>query len=330
MAVNLPPHYHTAEEEYKKAKTPEDKMIALKKMWVILPKHKASEKVQVILKTKMADLSDDIERKANTAKKVTTGFKIPRQGAGQFIFIGPPNSGKSRLLTRLTKATPEVAAYPFTTREPIPGMMDYENIRLQLIDLPPITADAYETFTTDFIRNTDGVLLIVDLADDDGPFAVEAVLAKLESMKLYLVGEVPEGVDDPSIFHVKTVMVANKSDDPGALDRLDIFKEMFAARFPIHIMSAENSEGIDELKKKMYETLGIMRIFSKKQGKPADMLAPFTVPIGGDILDFAAQIHTDLPATVKAAKVWGSAAHDGQTVKKDHVLREGDIVELLV
>ncbi|QVL33168.1 50S ribosome-binding GTPase [Telmatocola sphagniphila] len=329
MAVNLPPHYHTAEDEYKKAKTPEDKLIALKKMWVILPKHKASEKVQMQLKSKMAELNDDIERKSSTVKKSPNSYKIPRQGAGQYVFLGPPNSGKSRLLTRLTKATPEVAPYPFTTREPIPGMMDFENIRLQLIDLPPITGDVYENYLTDFIRNTDAALLIVDLGDDDGPFAVEAVLEKLQAVKCILTGTPPEGVEDPSLFHVKTLLVANKSDAEGAQDRLDIFKEMFGARFPIHVMSAENSEGIDELKKKMYETLGILRVYSKTQGKPADMKAPYTIPIGGDVVDFAGCIHSDLAATVKAAKVWGTGVYDGQTVKKDHVLHEGDIVELL-
>ena len=137
MAVNLPPQYHDAEAEYKKAQTPEDKLAALKKMWVILPKHKASEKVQAQLKTKISELNDQIEHARAHPKKQQAGFKIPKQGAGTYVFLGAPNAGKSRLLRALTKATPEVAAYPFTTREPVPGMMEWEDVRLQLIDLPP-------------------------------------------------------------------------------------------------------------------------------------------------------------------------------------------------
>src|SRR5580700_4328002 len=150
MAVNLPPQYHDAEARYKKAQSPEDKLTSLKEMWVLLPKHKASEKVQADLKTKISELTDEIEQAKLGPKKAAPGsFKIPKQGAGQVVFLGPPNAGKSRLITRLTKATPTVAAYPFTTREPVPGMMDYEDVRVQLVDLPPITADHYEHFITD-------------------------------------------------------------------------------------------------------------------------------------------------------------------------------------
>src|SRR5262245_39356050 len=124
MAVNLPPQYHDAEARYKKAKSSEEKLAALKEMWVILPKHKASEKVQASLKTKISELTDQIEHEKSGPKKAAPGsFNIPRQGAGQVVLLGPPNAGKSCLLTKLTKATPAVASYPFTTREPMPGMM---------------------------------------------------------------------------------------------------------------------------------------------------------------------------------------------------------------
>src|SRR3954451_9247362 len=101
MAVNLPPQYHDAEAEYKKAKTPEEKLAALKKMWVILPKHKASEKVQVILKSKISEVSDEIEQIKSGPKKAAPGtFKIQKQGAGQVVLLGAPNAGKSRLLSK--------------------------------------------------------------------------------------------------------------------------------------------------------------------------------------------------------------------------------------
>ena len=329
MAVNLPPHYHDAEAEYKKARTPEEKLVALKKMWVILPKHKASEKVQVILKSKISEVSDEIEQIKSGPKKASpNSYKIPKQGAGQVVFLGPPNAGKSRLLTRLTKATPEVAPYPFTTREPVPGMMDWEDVKLQLIDLPPITADFYEPFITDFTRGADAALLLLDLGDDDGPFSVETVVERLQSYRRILVGKRPENDDDPTVFHLKTLIVANKIDADGAADRLEIVREMFAEKFPIHVISAERGDGLIELRTLLFQQLELIRIYGKMPGKPADMTAPFTIPIGGSVMDFAEKVHADFAEGLKAAKVWGSAAFDGQTVKRDHVLKDKDVVEL--
>jgi uncharacterized protein len=328
MAVNLPPQYHDAEAEYKKARTPEEKLAALRKMWVILPKHKASEKVQAILKTKISETSDEVEAAKAGPKKATASFKIPRQGAGTIVLLGGPNAGKSSLLRKLTKATPEVAPYPFTTREPVPGMMDWEDVRVQLIDLPPITADFYEPYVTDFARTADAATLVVDLGDDDGPFAADTVLQRLAERKLHLVGTPPAADDDPTVFHVRTLLVANKADADGAADRLDILREMIADRLPILPVSAEKGDGLGDLRTRLFGLLGVIRVYAKMPGKPADMTAPFTIAAGGTVLDFAEKVHSDLSESLKSAKVWGSAQFDGQTVKRDHVLKDRDVVEL--
>lgn len=328
MAVNLPPQYHDAEAEYKKARTPEEKLAALRKMWVILPKHKASEKVQAILKTKISEVSDEIEAVRAGPKKATASYKIPRQGAGTVILLGGPNAGRSSLLRKLTKASPEVAPYPFTTREPVPGMMDWEDVRVQLIELPAVTADFYEPYVTDFSRTADAAALVVDLGDDDGPFAAETVLERLAGRKIHLIGTPPEGADEPTEFHVRTLLVANKIDADGAADRLDILREMIGDRLPVLPVSAERGDGLDELRTRLYQLLGTIRVYGKQPGKPADMTAPFTIPEGGTVLDFAENVHSDLAEGLKSAKVWGSAQFDGQTVKRDHVLRDRDVVEL--
>lgn len=328
MAVNLPPQYHDAEAEYKKARTPDEKLAALRKMWVILPKHKASEKVQAILKTKISEVTDEVEAVKAGPKKATASFKIPRQGAGTIVFLGGPNGGRSSLLRKLTKATPEVAPYPFTTREPAPGMMDWEDVRVQLIDLPPVTADFYEPYTTDFIRTADAAVLVVDLGDDDGPFAAETVLERLTAKKLHLVGTPPEGEEDPTVFHVRTLLVANKVDADGASDRLDILEEMIGDRLPILPVSAERGDALTDLRTRLFQLLAVIRVYAKPPGKPADMTAPYTILEGGTVLDFAEKVHSDLAESLKAAKVWGSAQFDGQTVKRDHVLRDKDVVEL--
>src|SRR5207244_791271 len=199
MAANLTPQYLEAEAEYKKAQTAEERLECLKKMYSLLPKHKASEKLQAELKTKISDTRKEIEQEKKTPKKTGVSHKVPRQGAGQVIVVGPPNAGKSRLLTRLTRATPEVAPYPFTTREPHVGMMDWEDVKVQLIDTPPITADFLEGYLSSLVRSADAAVLLLDLADDDGPFAAQAVLDRLEQAKTVLVGRNPETIDDFSI-----------------------------------------------------------------------------------------------------------------------------------
>src|SRR3954452_1055 len=146
MAANLTPQSLDAESEYKKANTAEERLACLKKMYTLLPKHKASEKLQADLKTKMSDLREEVEREKQSPKKTGVSYKIPKQGAGQYVILGGPNAGKSRLLTRLTRATPEVAPYPFTTREPHAGMMEWNDVKVQLIDLPPLTADVMEPY----------------------------------------------------------------------------------------------------------------------------------------------------------------------------------------
>src|SRR5579871_3716590 len=200
MAANLTPQYLEAEADYKRAQSAAERLECLKKMYSLLPKHKASEKLQADLKTRISDTKKEIEHERKSPKKVGVSHKIPKQGAGQYVVLGAPNVGKSRLLTRLTRATPEVAPYPFTTHEPTPGMMEWEDVKVQLIDTPPITADYLEPWLSSMVRSADAAILIVDVGDDDGPFAVEAVIERLAQTKTVLIGQPPADAD-PTIEH---------------------------------------------------------------------------------------------------------------------------------
>ena len=328
MAVNLTPQYHEAEAEYKRAQTAEERLECLKKMWQLVPKHKASEKLQAEIKTKISEMKDEVEQERKNPKKAGVSYKIPKQGAGQVILVGGPNAGKSRLLTRLTRATPEVAPYPFTTREPHAGMMEWEDVRVQLIDTPPITPDYLEGWQTSMVRSADACVLMVDLADDDGPFAAEASVERLAAVKTVLVGEPPADNPDPTVQYVRTLLAANKLDAPGAADRLDVAREMFGSRFPIHTLDAESGNGLEELRTAMYLFLKVIRVYTKRPGKLADMDAPFTCPAGSSVAQMAELVHRDLAEKLKSARIWGTGVFDGQTVTRDHILHDKDVVEL--
>ena len=255
---------------------------------------------------------------------------MPREGAGQVVLVGPPNAGKSAILAALTNAKPEVAAYPFTTRAPYPGMMTYEDVQLQLVDLPPITADFCEPWVPSLVRSADAALLVADLASDDVADAAETILGQLSRVHTELVGRRPFEVEDETIQHVKTLMVANKIDAEGAQDRLDVIREWFSPRFPVLPIAADRGEGLDALRRATYDLLGVMRVYTKVPGKPVDRTHPFTLPIGRTVLDLAREVHRDFEQSLKFARVWGTGVFEGQTVKRDHELHDGDVVELHV
>jgi ribosome-interacting GTPase 1 len=328
MAVNLTPQYHQAEDEYRRAQTAEERLEALQKMWREVPKHKASEKLQAELKQKLSLAKKECDREKQTSKKAGVSYKIPKQGAGQVVVLGAPNAGKSQLLCKFTKAHPAVAPFPFTTHEPHAGMMDWEDTHVQLVDTPPITPDYLESYVSSLVRAADAALLLVDLSDDDGPFAAEAIIEKLADVKTVLTGKPPAEHTDPSIHYTRTILGANKLDADGAQDRLAIVKEMFGERFPVYAFSAEHGQGMEELRQALYKWLNIIRVYAKAPGKPADMKAPFTLPVGSTVLQFAERVHKDFAEHLKSARIWGTGVFDGQSVGREHVLFDKDIVEL--
>jgi ribosome-interacting GTPase 1 len=330
MPANLPPQYSKAEEEYRRAGTPAERLEKLREMFRLLPKHKGTEKLQSDLKQKISRAKDDFEGAKAGGKKSGVSHRVPHEGAGQVVLVGAPNSGKSAFLGAVTHAKPEVAPYPFTTRAPQPGIMLWEDVPVQLVDLPPITADFHEPWVASVIRSADAALLFADLASDDVADATEAVLAGLADVHTELVGTLPFDDEDESLRHIKTLMVANKTDAEGAPDRLGVIREWFSPRFPILPVSVERGEGLDDLRRATYDLLGVLRVYTKVPGKPVDRTKPFTLSLGSTITDLAREIHRELEHSLKFAKVWGSGVFEGQTVKRDHELHDGDVVEIHV
>jgi len=209
-------------------------------------------------------------------------------------------------------------------------MLAWEDVRLQLVALPPISPDFLEPWVPGLIRSADAALLVVDLGSDDVADAAESVLMRLAEHHAELVGELPYDVEDETIRHVKTLLVANKLDAEGAEDRLDVLREWFGLRYPILPISATRGQGLDDLRRASYDLLGVLRVYTKVPGKPADRLKPFTLPIGGTVLDLAREVHRDFEHSLKFARIWGTGVFEGQTVKRDHELHDADVVELHV
>ena len=329
MPANLPPQYLKIEAEFRQAATPGLRLEKLRELYRLLPKHKGTEKLQSDLKQKMSELRDEVEQGQKPGgKKSGLSRRVPREGAGQVVLVGPPNSGKSALLASLTNAKPEIAAYPFTTRNAQPGIMMWEDVPIQLVDLPAIAADFLESWVPTLVRSADAVLLTADLAEDDFADGLEAVLTLLAERHAVLVKDLPYDDDDESTRQLKTLLVAAKLDADQARDRLAILEEWFQARFPIVAVSTQTGEGLETLRRATYDLLGVIRIYTKAPGKPIDRTRPFTLPVGASVLDLARQVHKDLEHSLKFARVWSGPSSEPRTVKRDHELLDADLVEL--
>lgn len=327
MPANLPPQYQKAEEEYRKAQSAAERFEILERMLVLIPKHKGTEKLQVDLKTKLKETKADIQVE-KTAPKGGKVYRIPRQGAAQVIVIGGPNAGKSRILKELTNAEPEVADYPFTTREPMPGMMKWEDITIQLVDTPPITDSMFEPYLLNFVRAGDLIVLAFDGSSDDAPEATATVIDQFRQRATILSTSTGFDEDDFSKLHVKTLLVVTRGGEAEVQDRLDFFQEMVPTKFETLRCDLDQEGDRERLRNAIFAGLGLIRLYTKAPGKPADYSSPFTIPIGGTVEDLAGKVHRDLADKVKFAKVWGTSAADGQSVGRDHVLADKDLVEL--
>jgi ribosome-interacting GTPase 1 len=327
MPANLPPQYQKAEEEYRRAQSAAERFEILERMLVLIPKHKGTEKLQADLKTRLKETKSDIQVE-KTAPKGGKVYRFPRQGAAQVILIGGPNSGKSRILKELTKAEPEVADYPFTTREPMPGMMAWEDITIQLIDTPPITDSLFEPYLLNFVRSADLVVLSFDGSSDDAPEATAAVIEQFKQRATLLSTTTGFDEDDFSKLCIKTLLVVTRGGDPGVQDRVEFLREFVPTEFARLQVDLDQAADRQQLKDSIFRELGLIRLYTKAPGKPADYSSPYTIPRGGTVEDLAGRVHKDLAEKLKFAKVWGFGCSDGQSVGRDHVLADKDLVEL--
>ena len=326
VPTNLPPHYYVAERKYREARGPAEKVAALQEMLSATPKHKGTDHLRADLRSKVSRTMEELERPKSGSRQAQP-YAIRKEGVGQAALIGLPNAGRSQLLASLTGASAKVAAYPFTTQIPLPGMLLYENVRIQIVDTPALTDRDVQTRLFSLLRNADLLLMVVDLSID--PLAeTDELLEEMDRWGYRIMG--PDEEPDPEDHRVQKrgILVGNKADVEDAEVALEFLEELHGDKFPVLGVSAVTGQGLAGLTEAIYSSMGMIRIYLKPPGGPPDYDAPVVVG-KGDTLESAAQsLHKDWARKLKFAMLWGSGKFDGQRVGRDYILSEGDVIEL--
>jgi ribosome-interacting GTPase 1 len=330
MPANLTPQYLEAEQRYRAARTSAEKIAYLEEMLRVIPKHKGTDKMRADLRRRLSKLKTDPNKTGAAHRGYSV--QVETEGAGQIVMLGAPNVGKSALLDALTKAAPEVADYPFTTRKPMPGMVPFENVQIQLVDLPPLSRDYMEPWMSQIARNADALLLVVDLSDAEVLEEVELITEMLDDWKLLPVAQMltPEACEElpTGVVPLRTLLLGNKLDAPDAKATWEVLQELYGERWPMLAVSTRTGHGLDTLRQELYALLDVVRVYTKAPGKKPDLEAPFTLPHGSTVVDVATTVHKDFAASLKFARIWGLDKYDGQMVQRDYVVHDGDVIEL--
>ncbi|MCJ7777689.1 MAG: TGS domain-containing protein [Sedimentisphaerales bacterium] len=324
MPANLTPEYFKAERWYREATTNEEKILAVERMLAVMPKHKGTDHLKADLRRKLSKLKETPAKKGKG--KHADIFYIQRTGVGQVALLGTPNCGKSSIVAALTNAKVNVAEFPFATNAPVPGMMKFEDVQIQLVDMPPITADYSAPGQVGTYRNCDLIAIVIDLsADVKQQLSICADF--LDSRNLLIDSETATVDQQGNPLGKRAFCICTKSDiaKPGAFEKL---KQLCGRRFELVEISTRTGPGLDKLPAKLFSLLGIIRIYAKPPGKKPDMDEPFTLPAGSTVMDLATAIHRELSDKLKFARIWGTSVYKGQNVQKNHILKDKDIIEL--
>lgn len=340
MPANLTPEYKVAEAAFRSARDSKERLECLREMLRTIPKHKGTDHLQADIKSRIKELKDELAGpKKGVARRGPTTVIRP-EGAAQIALIGSPNVGKSALHARLTGSNAQAGSYPFTTHLPQPGMLPYQDVYFQIIDLPPLSRDYPVPWFANALQPANAALLVVDISDPEcveQTLSVQALLAEkrvtlIERWELATV-ENPEkneeSLRDFSALRLPALMVVNKADQVQHLaGELEVFQELTGLHYPALPTSAMTGEGLSQLGPWLFDQLGIIRVYTKAPGRPPDTARPFTVRRGQTVHDVAALVHRDIADTLKYARLWSGRQVHGLQVGADHVVSDRDILEL--
>jgi hypothetical protein len=364
MPANLTPEYKAAETAYRQARDPKERLECLREMLRTMPKHKGTDHLQAEIKTRIRELTAELTGPKKGGAHGGPATVVRPEGAAQLALLGPPNVGKSLLHARLTGSSASVGPYPFTTRFPQPGMLPFEDVALQLVDLPAIAPGHPVPWLAAALQPADAALLVIDLGAPDcvdrsadlhdllrerrvtlsarWPFgdqgvsggrasAVAGARSEREPSVREAEGEAPaEGeLDDPFAIRLPTLLLANQCDrlrDPAG--ELEVFRELTGLTYPAFAVSAETGAGLGELAPWLFRHLGVVRVYTKAPGRPPDNDRPFTLRRGQTVLDAALLVHKDLAESLKYARLWREGEPGGLHIGRDHPIADGDVIEL--
>lgn len=337
MPTNVTPEYRKAEEAYRDAREPAEKLECLKEMLRTIPKHKGTEHLQGDIKSRIKELTDELAGPRKGARRSGPSYSVRPEGAAQVVLVGPPNAGKSSLHRRLTGSRSEVGAWPYTTQLPEPGMLPFEDIHFQLVDLPPLAAEFTVPWYLTPLQSADAALLVVDLAEPACAEQLLYVVDWLDEHRVSLTAAWPrsgrpapavDAEDDPFRIRLPALLLANKRDLDPAPGEIGALKELLDLALPAFPVSAETGLGLDRIGPFLFEGLGIVRVYTKAPGRPPDADRPFTVRRGDTVLDVARLVHKDIADALRFARIWGTRVYDGQQVGPEHPVHDRDVLEL--
>jgi len=324
MPANLPPQYFEAEKRFRLAKSPEEKIAGLEEMLAIMPKHKGTDHLRAELRARIAKLTQLAAKKSGVRR---ASMLIEKEGAAQVAVIGLPNTGKSQLVASITNASPTVAEYPFTTHSAMPGMMEFENIQIQLIDTPPLMPQSIEWWLRHMLIRADALLVVVDL--NDAPLTqMEDITAQLDKMRIGFGKRKAEEEVDIPFYQKKALIIGNKLDLDNTRRNYITLRNRYENQLPVIAISAKEGTSLEALKRAIYQMLNIIRVYTKAPGEKPDFTEPIVLERGSTLEDAAADVHKDFARKLKYARIWGSGKYDGLMIKRDHTLQDGDIIEL--
>lgn len=383
MVTNLPAEARVKWIKVMEAKSLEEKIKSLEEFLSSVPKHKGTERLREWATKRLAQLREEAEEKRKKRSGSRFTFFIEKEGDIQIAVVGPTNSGKSSLVTKLTGAKTTIADYPFSTTYPVPGTLKYNDVYFQLVDTPPLyRGSSIFSKVVGLIRNADGILLVLDATSnvvDDLKWIVEALkeegilLTKprgrvslellrvgrtgirvtlmgklvnataddirklLNSYNIYnahvkIYGEVTLDDVEQAIFesscYKPTVIFINKADLVGVNEDLlsNIYDLLPGTR--VIVGSAIQAKGLDLIAPALYQAMEVIRVYTKSpNNQPSDR--PIVLRRGATIRDVARNIHSDFLENFLYARVWGSSVrYPGERVGLDHILHDGDIVEI--
>jgi len=391
MPTNLPPEAMDKWELIEAAKTPKEKMEAMQEFLRFVPHHKGTMKLRGEMNRKIALIREDLEKKKRMGTGKSSGgpkLFIEKAASAQLALIGMTNVGKSCLMCATTNSKVRPTPTPFSTHEPVPGIMNYLDVQFQIVEAPAVMEGAAEgkaggTVTLGLARNADGLILMLDLSHD--PVAqLDLILDELEKtrvlvskpsggrvqierrpagsrLRVIIVGrlvdcsmrdieellrsykiidavvhisgavalsDVEDAIYENTIYK-PAVIAANKLDLPGTMASLRRLKEHVNDKLPVVAMSCERRLGMFELGKAIFESLGIIRIYTKEPGAKAHSDHPFTLRKGATVNELAKNIHKELLMNFMFAMVWAKRLpFSPKKVGLNFVLDDGDIIEI--